>query len=166
MNRRLWIAIAFAGAAALTYALFFRPSPEARVRRQIAALAEAVGIDRAERDPRARPLRIQRAFQRILAPTVRVEIADVVEGSHGRDELVGMAVSAAETYGDLVVSFDEVRVHVDESARFARVEAVATIAGTDHEGHREHEVRDLVVGLENVEGEWRIAALSLPSRSP
>jgi hypothetical protein len=159
MKRRLWIALAFAGAA-LAYVLVFRPSDEERVRRQVAALADAVGIDPAERDPRARPLRIQRAFQRILTPWVRVDIADIVEDVHGRDELAGMAISAAETYGDLRVSFGSVHVQIDGTAKLAHVRAVATLAGTDHDGHREREDRDVTIGLENVDGEWRIAALS------
>jgi hypothetical protein len=160
MSRRLWIAIAFAGAATLTYLILFRPNQEASIRRQVASLGEAVGIEPAERDPRVRPLRIQRTFERILAPSLRVNIEGVVEDVHRRDELAAMATSAAETYGDLTVTFDDVRVQLDDRCRFARVEAEATLAGADHDGNREHEEREVVMGLEKIDGDWRITALS------
>ncbi len=158
MNRRLWIALVFAGAAALTY-IVSRPGDEKRIRWLVAALAEAGGIDPAERDPGARPRRIQQAFRRILSPSVRVEVADLVEDVHARDELAGMAISAAETFGDLTVRFGDVRVEIDPAARSARVTTVVSLAGNDHDGHAARETRQVVIYLEKSDGEWRISAI-------
>jgi hypothetical protein len=153
------MALVFVGAAALTYALLRRPDDEARIRGQVAALADAVRIDAGERDPRARPRRIREAFRTSLAPEVQVDIADLVEDGHGRDELAGMAVSAAQTFGQLQVDFGDVRVEVDRPARRARVTAVATLAGTDLDGQPDREVRNVTLRLVDGDGEWRIASI-------
>ncbi len=160
MNRRLWIALTFAGAAALAYLLVFRPSDEERVRRQVAALSAAVGIDASERDPRARAVRIQRVFRQVFTRSVQVDIADLVEDMHGRDELGGMAVSAAETFHAATLDFTDLRVEVDAPARVARADAMATLHGTDHEGHAQREMRDVTLLFMNVDGEWRIASVT------
>jgi SnoaL-like domain len=160
MNRRLWIAVTFAGAAALAYLLVFRSSDEERVRRQIATLTAAVRIDAGERDPRARPIRIQQAFRRVFTPSVRVDIADLVEDMHGRDELAGMAVSAAETYRAVTLDFASVRVEIDGAERTAHASAVATLQGTDHEGQAQRAEREVTMLFEDVEGEWRIASIA------
>jgi len=160
MNRRFWLALTFAGAAALAYLLVFRPSDEERVRRQITALSGAVGIDAAERDPRARPLRIQQAFRRVFTRSVQVDIADLIEDIHGRDELAGMTVSAAETFRSVTLDFTQVRVEVDGSERLARASAVAALQGTDHDGQPQREVRNVTMLFTEVEGEWRIASIA------
>ena len=160
MNRRLWLALTFAGAAALAYLLVLRPSDEERVRRQVTALSVSVGIDAAERDPRARPLRIQQAFRRVFTRSVRVDIADLVEDMHGRDELAGMAVSAAETFRAVTLDFTGVRVEIDGAAQAGRVDAVATLQGTDHDGQPQREVRDVTMLFTEADGEWRIASIA------
>jgi SnoaL-like domain len=160
MNRRLWLALTFAGAAALAYLLVFRPSDEERVRRQVTALSDAVAIDAAERDPRARPLRIQQAFRRVFTRSVQVDIADLVEDMHGRDELAGMAISAAETYGSVTLDFTDVRVEIDRPSQLGRVYARATLQGTDHDGHPDREARDVTMLFTEGEGEWRIASIA------
>lgn len=154
------MALAFAGAAALAYVLFLRPRDEARVRRQIAALADAVSIDASERDPRARAIRVQQVFRRVFTRSVQVDIADLVEDKHGRDELAGMAVSAAETFDDLTLDFGDVRVEVDRPGGIARASSVVTLTGTDHDGHPQREARDVTMRFESVRGEWRIAAIA------
>jgi hypothetical protein len=160
MNRRLWIAVAFAGAAALTYVLFLRPSDEERIRRQVTALTAAVRIDADEANARVRPLRIQQTFRRVFTNTVQVDVPDLVEDSHGRDELAGMAISAAQTFRDLTLAFTEMKVEIDRPARRAQVTAVATLSGSDSEGHLQRAVRDVTMRLEERDGEWRIAAIA------
>jgi ketosteroid isomerase-like protein len=160
MNRRLWIALAFAGAAALTYVLLGRPGDEERIRRQVSALASAVGIDAGERNAAVRPLRIQQTFRHVFTRSVQVDVPDLVEDAHGRDELAGMAVSAAQTFRDLTLDFSEVRVEIDRPARRALVSAVATLAGTDYDGSPQRAVRDLTLRLEERDGEWRITSIA------
>ena len=152
-----------AGAAVLAYGLVFRRTPEERVRRQVAALADAVGIDQGERDPRARPLRILRSFRRLLAPKVHVEVTDLVEDVHARDELAGMAVSAAQTFRSLDVELTKVQVEVDASGRTALATAVAIVTGTDHDGRRVRDVRPVTMRFEDQDGEWRFASFTAES---
>ncbi len=159
MNRRLWLALTFAGAAALAYLLVFRPSDEDRVRRQVTALQSAVGIDAAERDPRARPLRIQQTFRQVFTRSVQVDIADLVEDMHGRDELAGMAVSAAETFRSFTLEFTNVRVEIDGPSQLGRVSARATLDGTDHDGQPQREARDVTMLFTEQDGEWRIDSI-------
>lgn len=158
MNRRLWMALAFAGAA-LAYVLLARPGDEARIRGQIGALSAAVRIDGAEA-PRARAIRIQRAFTRIFMPSVQVDVPDLVEDMHGRDELAGMAISAAQTFRDLAVALGTVRVTTERPERPAEAEAVITVSGADHDGHPHRETRNVTMRFEKADGEWRIASIS------
>jgi hypothetical protein len=159
MNRRTWIALPLVGAAALAYFLL-RPSDEERIRWQLAALGRAVVIDPAEKDPRARPLRVHEAFQKILEPSVRVEIPGVVEDVRDRDELTGMAVAVGDTLTDLTVDLRAVRVKVEPGARAARVQASATFAGAVRGGRGDRLVREVTVRFEKVDGEWRIASIA------
>ena len=116
-----------------------------------------------ERDPAARPHRIQQAFDRILLPRVEVEVPEVIEDVYGRDDMAGMVASEAGVLRELDVDVGKLRVEVDHDARRARVTGTATLTGTSLEGHRGSDVRDLTVRFEKVDGQWRIAALTADS---
>jgi hypothetical protein len=160
MARRLSIGLAFAAAALVTYLVFFRVSDEERIRRNLDALAEAVRIEPRERDPAARPLRIRRTFQRVLAARVVVAIDGIVEDAHPPDELAGMAISAAETFAEMTIRFERLEVHVDGGAGRASALGVATVLGTDHDGGAYREVRPVRMRFEVVDDTWRMVALT------
>jgi phosphoribosylformylglycinamidine synthase len=166
MPRRLTIGLAFAAAALATYLLVFRVTDAERIRREIASLADAMRIDRGERDPAVRPLRIRRTFQQVLAPRVDITIEGIVEDTHPPDELAGMAISAAETFADLRVRFDRLEVEVDPSARRARVRGTATVSGMEHDGRPHAEVRGVAMRFEAIGGEWRLVALAADGGGP
>jgi hypothetical protein len=166
MARRVVIGLAFVAAALVTYLVFFRVSDEEKIRRNLDALADAVRIEPRERDPAARPLRIRRTFQRVLAPRVQIAIEGIVEDAHPPDELAGMAISAAETFADLTVRFERLEVHVDGGANSASAVAVAIVTGTDHDGDAHREVRPIRMRFAVVDDAWRMVALTAEDDGP
>lgn len=159
MKRRTSTALLIAALAALGY-YFLRPSDEDRIRSQLATLAKVVAIDPAERDPVARPRRIEAAFDRILLPRVQVEVPEVVEDVYGRDDMADMAASVSGALRSLDVDVGSLRVEVDQKARHARVTGTITLAGTNLDGGKGSDVRDLVASFQKVDAEWRLAALT------
>jgi hypothetical protein len=161
MIRRLAIGLTFLVAAFTTYALFFHTSEEDRIRRQVAALADAVRIDVEDRELAARAPRVRKTFVRVLGPWVRVDIPDIVEDAHGREELAGMAISAQESFASLSVRFDPRAVELERGARAARVTGAATLTGTDRDGRAYREVRPVEMRFERIDGEWSMVALAV-----
>src|SRR6185436_9180248 len=158
MTKRTGLVVAVAAALAiLGYALFFRETDESRIRKRLAALAAAVRIDPAARDPLARALRIERAFAAGVSPGVRVQVPELGDVGGGRDGLLQLAVSSAGMFSSMQLGFERVRVQLAPGSRSAAVDASAVLSTTEHGGGSQRRTKRLDLRFENVEGEWRLA---------
>jgi hypothetical protein len=158
MKKRTWIAVAAAWMLVLVYAVFLRPSEEDRIRRQLGALSEAVRVGPGDQNPVVRAARIQKAFGRILAPRVRVDVPELGEPSQDRDALAGVAMSVGGGLGSLEVGFDRVRVEIDRTGQKADVIAGVVVNAVELDGQAHREGREVTLRLDKIEGEWRITA--------
>jgi hypothetical protein len=170
MRRRVLPILAMVLGAALGLVLLFRPTAADRVKSQLLAIAAAVRVEPTDLDPRARALRIQHAFGEALAPEVKVSLGDDLldgvarddaERSLSRDRLSGMAAAAPESWSQLGVEIDGIRVTVDRIGESAAVDAIATVHASPRDGPPQHERRRLIATFERADGVFRLTSITL-----
>jgi hypothetical protein len=163
MTRRAWIPLVAVALAGLFYVAFLRENDEDRIRRRLTELSKAVRIDVSEGDNgAARALRIRNTFARVFSSGVRFQIPNLSASS--LEDLAELAIGAGASFRSAELRFDRVRVQVAPGARSASVDTDATLTTTGLEGGSSKETRKLDLRFQNLDGDWRIAAV-LPGDS-
>ena len=157
MTKRVWIPLLAVALAGLFYVVLLRETDEERIRRRLTELAEAVRVDASESDKAARPLRIRKTFARVFSSGVRVQIPDV--SASNLDDLTELAIVAGASLRSAELRFARVRVLVSPGARSASVDTEATLTTTGLTGGATRDTRKLDVRFQNLDGDWRIAAV-------
>jgi hypothetical protein len=158
MTKRAWIPLLAVALVGLFYVALLREKDEDRIRRRLTELSGAVRVgESADDQGQALALRIQQTFARVFSSGVRVQIPDL--SASNLEGLTERAIVAGGLFRSAELRFDRVRVHVAPGARSAAVDTEATLTTTGQEGGSSKETRKVDLRFQNVDGEWRIAAV-------
>lgn len=158
MIKRAWMPLLAVALVGFFYVAFLRENDEDRIRRRLTELTEAVRVRASEGDQgAARALRIQQTFARVFSSGVRVQVPDF--SASNLEDLTERAIVAGASLHSAELRFDRVRVDVAPGARSAAVDTEATLTTTGQEGGSSKEMRKLDLRFQNVDGQWRIAAV-------
>lgn len=166
IKRGVLLGVLCAAAAIAIYALFFRGSDDERIRAQLTRLANAVRVDGTPVNPIVRNANLKSEFAEIFTKDVAIDVPELTSLRSGRGPLADVATQAASFYATAQIDFASVRVDLAPDARSADVVAIATLTGARQGGETERDVRRVSLRFDKVDGEWRIASLTVSPREP
>lgn len=159
------LGIAAAGLAIVigVWAVFFRPSDEARIRAQLTKLAAAVRItaDDTSVNPIGRFAHVNDAFASLFDRDVRVSIPELTSLDAGRKPLAELATHAPRVFRTLDVDFSEIEIKLDEAKTSALVGATASLAAVEQGGVSRTDKRAVDFRFAKTSGEWMITSLTV-----
>jgi hypothetical protein len=167
LRTKLAIAAGVVAAAVAIYLLFFRGSPEERIRGQLARLAHTVEVDPgAPENPIARLGRIRGELKELFVEQPSIDIPELTTlgSSSTRNDLADLAAQAPQAWSSVKIDFASTRVTLDASKKSADVTTIATLTGARAGGEPTRDVRRVVLRFELVDGEWRIGSLKVAPR--
>jgi phosphoribosylformylglycinamidine synthase len=156
MKRSLLLGFVAAVACAVIYVLFFGASDESRIRDRLNQLAAAVRIDEDELSPLPRAGRIRSEFTDIFTKDATASVAEIDETFEGRDAMAAAAVQIVSAYRSADVSFDNIKMRIDEAA--AEVKATAVVTGARHGQGITRDELPVILKLKKMEGDWKIVS--------
>jgi phosphoribosylformylglycinamidine synthase len=156
MKRSLLLGFIAAVVGAVIYVLFFGASDESRIRDRLDQLAAAVRIDEDELSPLPRAGRIRSELADIFTKDATASVAEMDETFEGRDAMAAAAAQIIGVYRSADVSFENVKVRIDEAA--ADVKATAAVTGARHGQGITREELPVTLKLKKIEGDWKIVS--------
>ncbi|HLM74457.1 MAG TPA: nuclear transport factor 2 family protein [Polyangiaceae bacterium] len=156
MKRSLLLGFIAAVVGAAIYVLFFGDSDESRIRDRLDQLAAAVRIDEDELSPLPRAGRIRTEFTDIFTKDATASVAEIDDTFEGRDAMAAAAVQIASVYRSADVSFDNVKVRIDEAA--AEVKTTALVTGARHGQGITRDELPVILKLKKMEGDWKLVS--------
>lgn len=156
-SRFKWLLGAVVIAAAAAAAFFWWPNEEAKVRRRLDALAEAVSVPSKEQDL-ARVARASRS-RGFFAEDVTVELEGFGEPLlRGRDAIAGMIARPWGTGHGVRVELSNIRISVDENRTSADARFDARAVSLEPDGNPTTlDGRMVVLTFRKVDGTWLVA---------
>jgi hypothetical protein len=162
LGRRAAIVCAIAAIGVGSY-LAFRPSDEARIRKQLSKLEAAVRVTEADmqKNPIGRLSHVSSAFEPLFDPEVRVSVPELTSLQSGRSELVELVAGAPRFVRTFEVELGSVTVKMDEAGESAAVGAIAEVKALDRDEKVREEKRAVDFRFAKQKGEWIITTVSV-----
>jgi SnoaL-like domain len=153
MKRLIAVGVILMGLVIAGFALFSKKSDEELIKERLAQLAHVVSVDPDE-NAVFRARRLQRSFEEIFTPTVRIEVEELESFSGGRDELVPLATRAGTRFQRAEVELSSEKIDLIGGTA-AKVDATAVLS-SDENGEPHRDERRVHFGLTKTEDGWKV----------